>query len=414
MTVRVERSPAAKGALLEKPFCHLLIDAHRRNVSGTLIIVADACGEVSIRLQRGRATRALIANPMSSSNAQDLFEALLPLCALQQGSFSFFEEDLLTGVVDAISGQVDPYTLLGASLRNYCREDVIDGVLRRCHGTRLRLPPKREVERLRLEPRDAPLLELIRAAPSTPDELIAHAPLPRERTRSVVYALIVTHMLVAHDEFTQQTARSQSIDPGVRSGRPAGRSSPAWQALASLRPDLSVRVGNPNITPRPDSGPLSPLPSGAPVVHVSRRPSSGRIPIVTPASLIPDDDIPARIRRAEVYMQRGRHDEAITEVDSMLKLEPTRAELYGLRAQILFDKHSQGEPSGLPRSVIDALKRALEIDADEVRALFTRGLVCKRGGDARKALVYFKRVLQIDPKHLEAERELRLAKLRGG
>jgi tetratricopeptide (TPR) repeat protein len=149
------------------------------------------------------------------------------------------------------------------------------------------------------------------------------------------------------------------------------------------------------------------------VGQVSRRASSGRIPIVTPASLIPDDDIPARIRRVEHYTQRGRHDDAIAEVDSMLTLEPTRADLYGLRAQVLFEKHSKGEAEGLPRSVIDALKRALEIDPDEVRALFTRGLVCKRGGDARKALAYFKRVLKIDPKHLEAERELRLAKLRG-
>src|SRR6476661_8271485 len=102
MTVQVDRAPAAKGALLEKPFCHLLIDAHRRNSSGTLVVVTDVSGEVSIRLQRGRATRALIANPMSSEPAHDLFEALLPLCALQQGSFSFFDDDLLTGVVDAI------------------------------------------------------------------------------------------------------------------------------------------------------------------------------------------------------------------------------------------------------------------------------------------------------------------------
>jgi tetratricopeptide (TPR) repeat protein len=355
-----------------------------------------------------------MANPMSSSPAHDLLEALLPLCALQQGSFSFFEDDLLTGVVDAISGEVDPYTLLGASLRDYRREDVIDAVLQRCHGTSLRLPPRREVERLQLEPQDAPLLELSRAAPSTPEELVAQAPLPKERARALVYALIVTHMLVAHDAPTQQTARSQSIMPGGRSGRPSGRSSPAWQALTSLRPDLSVRVSNPNITPRPEFvQSLRPLASARPE-NVSRRPSSGRIPIITPASLIPEEDIPARIRRAEVYMQRGRHDEAIADIDSMLKREPKCAELYGLRAQVLFDKHSQGETTGLPRSVIDALKRALEIDADEVRALFTRGLVCKRGGDARKALAYFKRVLQIDPKHLEAERELRLAKLRGG
>jgi tetratricopeptide (TPR) repeat protein len=419
MTGLLDRTPVAQGALRDTPFCHLLIYIYRKASSGTLVLLAEATGEASIRLQRGRPNRALLA-----SSTHDLLEAMLPLCALSQGSFSFFEEDLLSGVSDAIAGDVDPYALLGASLREHTRDDVVDDLLLRYRGCKLRLPPKREVDRLHLDRFDLALVDLIRAAPATPEELLAQAPLPVLRARRLLYALIATQIVVPHDEHTQQTvqtARSlNSTELPTRSLRPRSRSSPAWQLLASLRPDVSIRLDVTDASLRPTASPSakpnqaagSARPDSAPQVSFSLRPS-GLTPIATPASMIPEDDVPARIKRAEHLMQRGRHDDALAEVDALLRLEPERAELHGLRAHVLFDKHSK-EEQGLPRSVIDALKRALEIDADETRALYTRGLVCKRAGDPKKAGAYFKRVLQIDPKHVDAQREIRLAKLRGG
>jgi tetratricopeptide (TPR) repeat protein len=124
------------------------------------------------------------------------------------------------------------------------------------------------------------------------------------------------------------------------------------------------------------------------------------------------EDRASRLRKAEQSLQRGRPDEAIAVADEMLRTEPESAELHALRGYALFEKH-RSDQEGLPRSVVDALKKALEIDADQPRALYTRGLVFQRGGDAKKALACFKRVLQIQPKHIEARREVRLAKLRG-
>lgn len=111
-------------------------------------------------------------------------------------------------------------------------------------------------------------------------------------------------------------------------------------------------------------------------------------------------------------MQNGRHEEALAEVTALLKREPNRAELHGLHGRVLFEQHSADE-SGLPRRVLDALKKALWIDPEETYALHTRGLICKRGGDVTRALVHFKRVLEIDPDHVDAQREFRLAKARG-
>lgn len=528
MTAQSDSTPIAQGNLQETPFAHILIYVYRRgntasSNSGTLVLQVQA-GECKVRMQRGRPIMARVPWP-----SRYLFDALLPLCGFRTGTYAFYQDDRLTGEPTTISGNVDPYSLIAASLDKYAREDAIDTVLQRFGSMRLRMPPNRELDRLRLDARDTPFIDMLRAAPATLDELLRQSPLPAERTRRVLYALIITQMVLPHDDPTQHTVRTQtpatvSRDLASATQRPSRRSSPAWRVLASLRPDLSVRMdsgslrpdGSPSARPlnsttppgggpsmRP-SGPVPPnnantlrppgaspntantvrpagpatslrpptsvpasavnslRPSAAPAQDAatlrppgkatsssftslpaasaapgagtsarasgpapgstSGRPSgpapgsatsgrpSGPAPTLSgPPSNAPED-IPARIRRAEALMQRRRHDEALTEVDAMLQLEPDRAELHGLRAQVLFEKHTDAE--GLPRAVIDSLKRALEIDPDQTRALFTRGLVCKRGGDLKKAITYFKRVLSVDPKHLDAQRELRLAKLR--
>ena len=108
---------------------------------------------------------------------------------------------------------------------------------------------------------------------------------------------------------------------------------------------------------------------------------------------------------------RGRSDEALQLVDQLLNGRRDASELLGLRAQALFEKSRVGDESAA-RDVTDAVRRTLEVDPDNTRALFTRGMVLKRAGEAKKALAYFRRVAQLAPKHLEAQREIRLAKLR--
>lgn len=412
MARSIDQAVMAQGSLRDTPFCHLLLDARRREISGTLLLIAAASGEVQIRLQRGRANKALLA-----TEASDLLHALLPLCLLDQGSFVLYEDvDLLTGVPDAISGHVDAYALLAASLAAHVRDDVVDNVLSRFRNQTLRLPPRRDVGWLRLDKQAGVLVELIRAAPTTAEELIAQTPLPEGRTRRLLYGLLVTKTLIPYEQASQTSQdlqRSQPVPTAAPSvpSRPSSRSAPAWQALASLRPRVVSRVssldpGAPSI-PTSATPPSSPRPS----IAVTQRPS-GKVPVVPPAATIAADDIPARIKRAEQLSRRGQHDEAVAEVNALLQLEPNRAELHGLCGLVLFEKHSK-DPSGLPRRLLDALKKALWLDQEETYALYTRGLICKRGGDPARALTHFKKVLEIDPDHPEAQREMRLAQLRG-
>ena len=405
MNATAERQPVARGNLLETPLCHLALYIYRHAQSGSLIVSGHEAGEATIRFQRGRASAACL--PWA---APTLLAGMLPLCGLCEGEFAFYDEDLIGQNLDAIAGIVDPYELLAASLDDNARDDMVEAVLRRFDGKQLRMLPGREIERLRLRDEHRPLLELIRAAPATSTELIAQAPIAQLQARRLLYALIATNMVAAHeqregDNLQSQPASSASSttfsmpagrSPGSSSSLPAARPTAAWQQLASLRPAGSLQPGPGDRPPRNSAQPASAQ------SQISLRPSS-----VAPEG----EDKPSRIKRIELLMQRARNDEALASVDALIADEPYDAELTALRAHILFEKH-QVNPDGLPRSVLDAIRKALELDPEHPRALYTKGLVFKRAGDPRKAAVYFRKVLQVDPKHLEAQRELRLAKLR--
>jgi tetratricopeptide (TPR) repeat protein len=130
-----------------------------------------------------------------------------------------------------------------------------------------------------------------------------------------------------------------------------------------------------------------------------------------PTSMAPAEDKASRFKRVEQLLQRGRPDEALTEAEALCAADPNDVELMALRAQALFEKH-QVNPEGIPRPVLDAIKKALDADPEQPRALYIKGLVFKRGGELKKAVAYFRQVLKVDPKHLDAQREIRLAKLR--
>jgi tetratricopeptide (TPR) repeat protein len=125
------------------------------------------------------------------------------------------------------------------------------------------------------------------------------------------------------------------------------------------------------------------------------------------------NDPATRRKRADQFMQTGRFPEALSLLDDLVSELAKDATIHGLRARALFEVH-RAAPDGLPRTVLEAVRRAHEIDPDEPHAYFTKGLVYKQGGELSKAIVCWRRVLQAEPKHIDAQREIRLAKLRGG
>lgn len=429
----------ASGTLAETPFAHLMLYLYRQAGAGTLFVRSGSGAEVAVHVEGGRPTAA-----RSSEGGEDLMQVLLPACGFTTGEFAFYSGYHLDAVqgsllsTQLIEGALDPYALLYASLRDYARDDMVEGVLARYPGARLALPPDRDVRRLGLEEIDQPIVDALRNKAASLDEILMSSPLPGLHTRRLIYALLVTHMLAPEEARTTELYKSQvdqdadgdvvrapptptrhaTIDSrrtGERSIAPpsevrpapprvvvqrsmapgsvndvASASMPAWQRLMSMRPVAA---------------PVDPRKTSLDGTQRPRTPSRNSMPAVNP------NDPAMRRRRADQLMQSGKFAEALAVFDELLTAEPQDAKLHGLRARALFEVH-KNDQNGLPRTVLEAVRKAHELDPDEANAFFVRGLVFKQTGELTKAIACWRRALFTDPKHLDAAREVRIAQMR--
>jgi tetratricopeptide (TPR) repeat protein len=120
-------------------------------------------------------------------------------------------------------------------------------------------------------------------------------------------------------------------------------------------------------------------------------------------------DEAGKLRRAEQLTERRNFAEAMRIVDDLIACDPRNADCLGLRAWILYQQFTGNRP---PRALLDAVDAALRVNEEQPRALYVKGLVFKRLGKQQDALRYFQRALDADPKNVEAEREVRLARMR--
>jgi tetratricopeptide (TPR) repeat protein len=114
-------------------------------------------------------------------------------------------------------------------------------------------------------------------------------------------------------------------------------------------------------------------------------------------------------KRAEQLAERRNYAEATRIVDELIRHDAMNADYQALRAWILYQLFTGNKPS---RPLIEAIEAALRLDEQHPRALYLKGLVYKRMGKENEAQRAFQRTLDADPHHLEAQRELRLAKMR--
>jgi Tfp pilus assembly protein PilF len=120
-------------------------------------------------------------------------------------------------------------------------------------------------------------------------------------------------------------------------------------------------------------------------------------------------DEAGKLRRAEQLSERRNFADASRIVDDLIACDPKNADTQAMRAWILYQQFTGSRP---PRRLLDAIESALRLNEDHPRALYVKGLVFKRVGKQNEAVRYFQRVLDASPQHLEAQRELRLAKMR--
>jgi tetratricopeptide (TPR) repeat protein len=134
---------------------------------------------------------------------------------------------------------------------------------------------------------------------------------------------------------------------------------------------------------------------------------------VTPRPSQPDIDTldsPNKFKRIEQLVARHAYDEALPIIRALVDEDRKSAKYLGMLAYVLLGRVTTEGQIG--KDIVEAVNQALRIDADEIRALYTKARCYKRMGKEREALHYFKRAVTVDPNHIEATREVRLLLLR--
>jgi curved DNA-binding protein CbpA len=108
-------------------------------------------------------------------------------------------------------------------------------------------------------------------------------------------------------------------------------------------------------------------------------------------------------QRAESFLARGNLEAAEREVKLALEFDPKRSECIALAAWLAALK-----PDADPRRVAAELTRALRGAEQNVKVHWYRGLFLQRVGRHGSALQEFRFIVDKDPRHIDAAREVRL------
>ncbi len=322
---------------------------------------------------------------------------------------------------------LDPWPLVHRGLLLHPRPDLVTAAVGRLDGM-IRLRDLRVRDELQLEGADRAFCDDLAARPALVSELLADTRLPRARAEHLVYVLAlgrhlertaaeVTGPLELGEEGVRARVRlAEAQDPHTLLGVPATANGEAIRAayfrlarlwhpdrlppeLEALRPECDHVFSRMTDAFRVlMEHPLGPSP-GSVAPPVSR---NGLVSLPPPTTSLVDvdralsrADFETASRLASALVRTGAHGPAARAVVAMCGAagpRTTYADLEHAVAQL--DKIVAGDP-------------------DCVRALFYRGVLLKRMQRVDAAVRDFRRIVRLDPQHVDAQRELRLADMRG-
>jgi tetratricopeptide (TPR) repeat protein len=117
-------------------------------------------------------------------------------------------------------------------------------------------------------------------------------------------------------------------------------------------------------------------------------------------------------QRVEVLARKREYDKALELLERVINLSGDEADYHAMQAWLLLQKYPEGEAPF--KEMIDATDRALKLSKDHERAVYYRGLILKRMKRDADALKFFRRAAELNPKNLDALREVRIATMRKG
>lgn len=116
-------------------------------------------------------------------------------------------------------------------------------------------------------------------------------------------------------------------------------------------------------------------------------------------------------QKVDVLVKRRRYDEALQICDEVMEVVRKEADYPAMKAWILMLSHGI-EDDTVADEIRDLLKQTFRLNPDHVHGHFVRAHFLKRMGKHDKALKHFKKVAKLNPKNLEAIREVRIGSMR--
>lgn len=114
------------------------------------------------------------------------------------------------------------------------------------------------------------------------------------------------------------------------------------------------------------------------------------------------------VTQAQASLRNGRFSEAEVLAREALAYDPGAREALLVLAQALVG----GRPSGPYDEAVQALTKLTEADPPDDRAHYLLGTIARRKGAHNRALAHFQKAWKLNPRNVEALRELRLAAFR--
>jgi len=118
-------------------------------------------------------------------------------------------------------------------------------------------------------------------------------------------------------------------------------------------------------------------------------------------------------QKAEICMKRNDLVQAEDFCKKAIDADPGQAEYQALHAWLDALKPANQSPS-MSEEIIKRLTKALTINANCERAYFYRGMLQKRLQHEAAAVKDFRKAYELNPRNIDAQREVRLAEMRGG
>ena len=192
--------------------------------------------------------------------------------------------------------------------------------------------------------------------------------------------------------------------PLTRSLKPVRPSQPpSLPPDQSGKPTRSFKSTNPSYAPS-DSARVSKSPSQSP------RQSRPSTPRMTPAPNPHKTEGDQRFSLAEGLMRRGDYKAAVTEMEEAMKLRGPKPADEALFAWLLYQERGGG--AEIPEASWQAIERAFRLDLHSDVAYHYKAMLLKREGRLAEARAHFRRALHLNPRNVDARRELRVLLMR--